>query len=379
MFYGFVELPWWGYVVVTLIATHLTILGVTIYLHRAQAHRAVDLHPVVAHLFRFWLWLTTGMVTREWVAIHRKHHAKAETPEDPHSPHVFGIRKVLLQGAELYRAEARNRETVERYGHGTPDDRIERVLYGRFPNYGIVLLLLLDLLLFGVAGITIWAVQMLWIPFWAAGVINGAAHFWGYRNYEMTGESSTNICNVGLLIGGEELHNNHHAFPGSARFSRHWWEFDVGWMYIRLLAWLGLAQVRRVAPRPYVDPAKRGADMETVRAVVTARMQVMADYARCVMQPVLKEERARADASCRALLRRARRLLLREEGRMDERARERLSQALDRSQSLRTVYEFRARLQAVWGRAHASHEALLHALQDWCAQAEASGVRALRE
>ena len=241
---GLLHLPWWGYVLVGLGLTHVTIVSVTVYLHRHQAHRAVDLHPVASHFFRFWLWLTTGMVTREWVAIHRKHHAKCETPEDPHSPQTRGIATVLWQGAELYQAEAANRETLEQYGHHTPDDWLERNVYARYPILGVSVMLVADYLLFGFAGVALWGVQMLWIPFWAAGVINGLGHWWGYRNYE-TVDASRNISWLGVLIGGEELHNNHHAFPTSAKFSIRWWEFDIGWLYIRLFQLLGLARVRR--------------------------------------------------------------------------------------------------------------------------------------
>ncbi len=244
---GLIDLPWWGYVLVALGLTHITIAAVTIFLHRSQAHRAVDLHPVVSHFFRFWLWLTTGMVTREWVAIHRKHHAKCETEEDPHSPQTRGIRKVFWEGAELYRAEAKNRETIEKYSHGTPDDWIERHLYSPHSAKGIVLMMAINLILFGPIGLTIWAVQMAWIPVTAAGIINGIGHYWGYRNFACE-DASTNILPWGILIGGEELHNNHHAYGTSARLSNKWYEFDIGWLYIKLMSYVGLAQVRKLAP-----------------------------------------------------------------------------------------------------------------------------------
>ena len=377
MLYGLLDLSLWGLVIATLVLTHITIAAVTIYLHRAQAHRALDLHPAVGHFFRFWLWLTTGMVTREWVAIHRKHHARCETPEDPHSPQVLGIRKVLLEGSELYRAEARDPETVRRYGHGTPDDRAER-FYQRHANRGIVLMLALDLLLFGVHGLTVWAVQMLWIPLTAAGVINGIGHYWGYRNYE-TPDAARNIVPWGVLIGGEELHNNHHAFPSSAQLSSRWWEFDIGWFYIRLLQACGLARVKKVAPRPLQRPGQQVVDLDTLRAVVVARFHVMAVFARRVVLPVLREELERADASCRRLLKRHRALLVREERLMDEREQRSLEGVLALSQRLRTVYEYRRQLQELWTLTTASHERLLAALQDWCARAEASGIQALQE
>lgn len=379
MLYGLLDLPLWGVVVATLVMTHITIVAVTVYLHRAQAHRALDLHPAVGHFLRFWLWLTTGMVTREWVAIHRKHHAKCETEDDPHSPQIFGIRKLLLEGSELYRAEAANAETLARYGHGTPDDWVERHLYSRYNHVGIVLMLALDLLLFGVYGLTVWAVQMLWIPVLAAGVINGIGHFWGYRNYE-TPDAARNIVPWGILVGGEELHNNHHAFSSSARLSSKWWEFDIGWAYIRMLGGLGLARVRKVAPRPVRVPGKQVVDLDTLKAVVIGRFHVMSAFARRVVLPVLREELRQLDHSCRQLLKRHRPLLLRDEGQLDEGERGKLQDVLRLSERLRTVCEHRRRLQALWQqRSHASHDKLLAALQDWCVQAEASGIRALQE
>ena len=375
---GLFDLPWWGYVALTLALTHVTIVSVTVFLHRAQAHRALDLHPAVSHFFRFWLWLTTGMVTKEWVAIHRKHHAKCEGPEDPHSPHVFGINEVMWKGAELYRAEAKKAETMEKYGLGTPDDWIERNLYGRYNVLGVSLLLIAQVVLFGPVGLAMWAIQMIWIPFWAAGVINGLGHWWGYRNYEPK-DGSTNISPVGILIGGEEMHNNHHAFPSSAKFSVKPWEFDIGWGYIRLLSAFGLAKVRRVAPKPVVVAGKDRIDLDTVRAVVIGRLHVLARYARDVIRPVIADELAKADASCRRLYKQAGRLLTREESRIDEQARRRIGEALNLSQRLRVVYQFRTQLQEVWEKTHTNQEKLLQALQEWCAQAEATGIRALQD
>ena len=375
---GMLNLPWWGYVLVALGLTHITIVSVTLFLHRHQAHRALDLHPAMSHFFRFWLWLTTGMVTREWVSIHRKHHAKCETPDDPHSPQTRGIRTVLLRGAELYRAEAERPETVERYGHNTPDDWLERRLYARFPMLGVSLLLVVDFLLFGFAGVAIWGVQMLWIPVWAAGVINGLGHWWGYRNFE-TADASTNISMVGLLIGGEELHNNHHAFASSAKFSVRPWEFDLGWGYIRVLQALGLARVKKVAPVPFLDSGKQNLDVETVRAVFTNRLHVMTDYGRCVLMPVLRQEMYRTSRSCRNILQQTGKLLVRDRRRMDADARGLLESVLERFTALRTAYQYREQLQAIWEKSAASHEALLQALQDWCARAEATGVQALED
>src|SRR5512144_2132951 len=267
---GLLDLPWWGVVIATLLFTHITIVAVTVFLHRAQAHRALDLHPAVSHFFRFWLWLTTGMVTKEWVAIHRKHHAKVETPDDPHSPQTRGIETVFWKGTELYRAESRNEETMAKYGHGVPDDWIERNLYSRFSWQGVGLMLAVNLALFGPLGATIWAVQMMWIPVTAAGIINGIGHYWGYRNFACA-DASTNIVPWGILIGGEELHNNHHAYGTSAKLSSQWYEFDIGWLYIRTLAALRLATVRKVAPQIRFDRDKAVADLATLQAVITHR------------------------------------------------------------------------------------------------------------
>ena len=375
----FSNLPFWAYIAITLIFTHITIASVTIYLHRHQAHRALDLHPLVGHFFRLWLWLTTGMSTRGWVAVHRKHHARVETADDPHSPQVVGIKKVLTQGAELYRAEAACRETLENYGHGTPEDWIERNVYQRFNHTGgVALMLIIDVLLFGAIGLTVWAVQMLWIPFFAAGVINGIGHWWGYRNYESP-DASTNIIPFGALIGGEELHNNHHAFASSARFSSKWYEFDLGWCYIRLMQWLKLARVKKLAPKPVFDRGKQGIDLDTLKAVVTNRFHVMSHYARDVVYQVYKEEKAKADRAGRRILRRSRRLLTRNEILLDKKARQRLDTILSGSQTLQVVYDFNRRLQALWSQRTANQDSLLHALQEWCHQAERTGIQALEE
>ena len=374
--YGILDVSLWQAVLFTLVLTHITIAGVTIYLHRAQAHRALELHPIVAHFFRFWLWLTTGMVTREWVAVHRRHHAKCETAEDPHSPRVLGLRKVLTEGAELYAEAAADRPTVERYGQGAPNDWLERQVYSRFRWQGLGLMLILDLALFGLYGLVVWAVQMLWIPVWAAGVVNGVGHYYGYRSYESP-DASTNFLPWGILIGGEELHNNHHAYPSSARLSSQWWEFDIGWLYIRILSALRLAHIRRIAPQPRVIAGKQQLDMETLRAVIVSRMHVFARYGKEVMRPVSRDALCRDAEHCRHLVRSAQRLLVKEGKRLDAGARERLEQLLARHRTLAIVYQFRERLQEVWDRQASSQEALLTALQDWCQQAEASGIEAL--
>jgi stearoyl-CoA desaturase (Delta-9 desaturase) len=379
MFHGIFDLPVWGYVAVALGLTHITIASVTIFLHRYQAHRALEMHPAVSHFFRFWLWLTTGMITREWVAVHRKHHANCETPEDPHSPQVVGLNRVLWGGVGLYRLAAGQKEILEKYGRGTPHDWLERHLYSSGNMAGLFLMLAIDLALFGVLpGALIWGVQMVWIPFWAAGVINGIGHYWGYRNYE-TADASTNIVPWGILIGGEELHNNHHAFASSARLSSKWWELDIGWLYIRILEKLGLAEVKRLASRPVIVPGKTIVDRETVAAIAAQRFQVMASYAKQVIAPVVKEELRRADDSCRSLYRRASGWLVRNENLLDEKSKRGLETVLAASSNLRTVYQFKQQLQGLWQRSAQTHEATVHAIQDWCRQAEAARITALRE
>ncbi|SDC01274.1 stearoyl-CoA desaturase (delta-9 desaturase) [Variovorax sp. CF079] len=377
------DLPWWGLVLVTLGSTHVTIAAVTIFLHRHQAHRALELHPVASHLFRFWLWLTTGMVTREWTAIHRKHHANCESSEDPHSPQIHGIRKVLFEGTELYRMEARNAATLEKYGHGTPDDWIERKLYARHTRLGIGLVLGIDIVLFGPIGLSMWAVQMLWIPFFAAGVINGVGHYWGYRNFAPN-DSSSNVVPWGILIGGEELHNNHHAYVTSARLSSKWWEFDIGWMYIRILEMIHLAKVRKVAPRIGYNTSKTRCDVGTLQAVITHRYDVLAKFARSVRPTAVAEIlslRAGAIPGSRdsKALDPVNYLLQRDARELPEKERAVLQQALHSSTVLSTIYSMRQDLTAVWSRSAASKEQLVKQLEDWCRRAEESGIGALRE
>lgn len=378
MLNGLLDLSWWGYVLVALGLTHVTIAAVTIYLHRHQAHRSLELHPVVSHFFRFWLWLTTGMVTKEWTAVHRKHHARCETEEDPHSPQIFGLRKLLLEGAELYRKESRNAETLEKYGRGTPDDWLERHVYTGSSKIGIGVMLSINLLLFGPIGLTIWAVQMLWIPIFAAGIVNGIGHFWGYRNYESP-DAATNISPWGIIIGGEELHNNHHAFPSSAKLSSKPWEFDIGWFYIRSFEILGLAKVKKVAPEPVINPSKHAVDMETVKAILVNRLHVLSHYAKDVVVPVLREEAHKADTGCRSLLKRAKTTLVRGDAVMDEEDKVQLQAALNRSPALSTVYEYKTRLQELWQRSHTSQDSLLVHLQEWCKQAEETGIKGLQD
>jgi stearoyl-CoA desaturase (delta-9 desaturase) len=384
--HGLMPLPWWGYVIVALAMTHVTIAGVTIYLHRHSAHRALDLHPAVSHFFRFWLWLTTGMVTKEWTAIHRKHHAKCETPEDPHSPQTRGLPEVFFRGAELYRAEAKNQDTMDRYGKGTPDDWMERNVYTRYSWEGVGLMVIINFMLFGAAGVAIWAVQMAWIPIMAAGVINGIGHYWGYRDFA-TADASTNIVPWGILIGGEELHNNHHAFGSSAKFSSRWYEFDLGWAYIRGLELLGLATVRKVAPKLKVEAVvKPVPDHATLEAVITHRYAVMKNYARTLKQTcateiaALRERLGRGELANVPSMRRLKHWLSGDTvSPLPERDRATLSKAMESSKALATIYAMRQELNALWERSTDSSEQLLARLQDWCRRAESSGIAPLAQ
>ena len=379
MYTGLFDLSWWGYVVVALVFTHITIAAVTIFLHRHQAHRALELHALPSHFFRFWLWLTTGMVTKEWAAIHRKHHAKCETAEDPHSPQTRGIRKVLWEGAELYRAEANKLETLQRYGHGTPDDWLERNVYRR-SVLGVSIMLIIDVIAFGAVGVTIWAVQMAWIPFWAAGVVNGIGHFWGYRNYDCD-DASRNISPWGILIGGEELHNNHHSFATSAKMSSKWYEFDIGWMYIRIMEMLGLAKVKKLIPKPRFAEAKHVPDFDMLQAIVTHRYDVMTRYMSSLKQVCAAEiKHLKGTHDGRFDARALKRWVLTGEARgLAEGQRQQLEGVVQQSQALTTVVTMREELSAIWARSNATREQLLVQLQDWVARAEQSGIQQLRD
>ncbi len=377
---GFIDLPWWGYMVVALVFTHITIASVTIYLHRHSAHRALDLHPAVAHFFRLWLWLTTGMSTKAWTAIHRKHHAKCETEEDPHSPQVLTLKKVLLEGGELYRKEAKNQDTLDKYGHGTPEDWIERNVYSAIDKGGVGLMLVVNILLFGPIGLTIWAVQMLWIPVTAAGVINGVGHYYGYRNFQVE-DASTNIVPWGILIGGEELHNNHHAYASSARLSNKWYEFDIGWLYIRLMEIVGLAEVKKLAPPVKIATGKARCDLQTLQAVITHRYDVLARFTRLVKATCTEELRKlRERRPGHAIdLQSVKRWLHLDAKLVPAKEKAELEEVLKTSKVLDTVYTMRQELVMVWQRSTATKEQLLSQLEDWCRRAERSGIAPLRE
>jgi len=375
---GLLDFSAWQLVAYTLVVTHITIAAVTIFLHRSQAHRALDLGPIPSHFFRFWLWLTTGMVTKEWVAIHRKHHARCETPDDPHSPQTRGLKKVLAEGAELYRAEAKNAETIAKYSRGTPDDWIERNLYTRYSWQGVALLLIVNVALFGVIGASIWAIQMAWIPIWAAGVINGIGHYWGYRNFEAP-DASTNISPWGIIIGGEELHNNHHTYPTSAKLSVKPYEFDIGWLYIRILETLGLATVKKTPPKLHYAALQPVANEQTLEALITNRYEVMASFARQLQTAVKLEIAGLPKLPADAVLSAAKRWMHRDEVQVPEQFHALLKQARDALPNVDTMVRMREELRQMWLNTHASRAQLAMDLQQWCVRAEQSGVSALRD
>ena len=386
---GFLQLSWWQVVLITLVLTHITIVSVTVFLHRSQAHRGLDLHPAVMHFFRFWLWMTTGMVTKEWVAIHRKHHARCEREGDPHSPVVFGLGMVFFRGAELYRLEATNEETLKRFGHGTPDDWMERNVYSKHNLFGILIMLVIDILLFGLEGLAVWAVQMAWIPFWAAGVVNGLGHAVGYRNFASP-DTSTNVFPIGIIIGGEELHNNHHAYGTSAKFSSKWYEFDLGWCYISVLKFLGLAQVKKVAPKLKLEPENNaqadGISLSTLQGVITHRYEILARYAD-IISNTAKEELARlkpslnaADPNCKwSLLKRCGDWIGRGDEVLDPEQRAQLQTVLEEDTRLSTVVRMQMELSRIWESSTASSEQLLADLRGWCQRAQQSGIESLEQ
>lgn len=380
---GVLNASGWTVLAVTLVMTHLTICSVTIFLHRAQAHRAVDLHAIPSHFFRFWLWLTTGMVTKEFVAVHRKHHAKCETPEDPHSPQTRGLKALLLTGVELYRAEAKIPETLAKYGHNTPNDWIERNLYTRFSWQGVALMMIINLTLFGAIGLTVWAVQMAWIPVMATGIINGIGHYYGYRNFEAP-DASTNVSPWGILIGGEELHNNHHTYPTSAKFSVKPFEFDIGWMYIRGMEMVGLAKARKTPPQLILGELKDVADARTLEAIIANRYEVMANYAKelrraCAAEVTRLKEQGSTAGKAWSDLRMAERWLHRDAEKIPANVRAALENAMAQSPSLQKLVTMREELRQLWTRTNVSAEQLVADLQDWCRRAEDSGIAALRE
>ncbi|MBU3600347.1 fatty acid desaturase [Polynucleobacter sp. 30F-ANTBAC] len=372
---GYLNWSWWQVLLITLLLTHITIASVTIFLHRCQAHRALELHAIPSHFFRFWLWLTTGMVTKQWAAIHRKHHAKCETVDDPHSPQILGIETVLSRGAELYRAEAKNKETIEKFGHGTPDDWIEKNLYSKYQWQGVALMLIIDVILFGVLGVTVWAVQMLWIPITAAGIINGIGHYWGYRNYDCV-DASTNVFPWGILIGGEELHNNHHTYATSAKLSNKWYEFDIGWAYIRTLEILGLATVKKLPPKPILTEVSAASE-KTLQAVIANRYEVMARYSKALRQTfdaeVVRVRELASQYGDQHLW------LYKDEAKLTANEKQRLENLILTNKSVKLMVEMRRELASLWERSHVTKEQLTAQLQAWCQRAESSGMTGLKD
>jgi stearoyl-CoA desaturase (delta-9 desaturase) len=372
---GYLNWSWWQVLLMTLLLTHITIASVTIFLHRCQAHRALDLHAIPSHFFRFWLWLTTGMVTKQWAAIHRKHHAKCETVDDPHSPQILGIETVLSRGAELYRAESKNQETIDKFGHGTPDDWIEKNLYSRFQWQGVALMLIIDVILFGALGVTVWAVQMLWIPITAAGIINGIGHYWGYRNYDCV-DASRNVFPFGILIGGEELHNNHHTYATSAKLSNKWYEIDIGWVYIRILEIMGLATVKKLPPKPILAQLTAASET-TLQAVIANRYEVMARYSKTLRKTfdaeVVHMRELASQYSDQHLW------LYKDEAKLTANEKARLEELILTNKSVRLMVEMRRDLSSLWERSHVTKEQLTTQLQAWCQKAEASGMTGLQD
>lgn len=375
---GLLQWQWWHPVLYTLLLTHLTIVSVTVYLHRHSAHRALSLHPAVKHAFRFWLWLTTSIKTKEWTAIHRRHHATCETEQDPHSPQVLGLRTVMLQGAELYK-KAADESTLTRFGNGTPDDWLERNLYShKWGNLaGIASMALINIALFGPIGITIWAIQMLWIPFWAAGVINGLAHFWGYRNYESP-DAARNLIPIGALIGGEELHNNHHTYPNSAKLSSRWYEFDIGWFYIRMLELTGLASQVRRGPIVYRQDSKSLIDEDTAVAAANDRFRIMAQFKRKVLRQAIRNDRSVRQTAGRDH-RRLTAWLTESQEHWDEARRQWMNDLFIKHPELRKLHALKEELNDIWTLRTRSRQELAEAFKAWCEKAENAGSDALAE
>lgn len=375
--HGLFNMPFWGYIVFTIAITHITMISQTIFLHRHQAHRALDLHPATSHFFRFWLWLTTGMITKEWTAIHRKHHAFTDIKGDPHSPHIFGIKKILREGAELYQQEAKNPETLKKYGNGTPDDWIERNIYSRYDKLGVKSMLVIDLVLFGPIGLSIWAIQMLWVPVTAAGIINGIGHFWGYRNFSCN-DKSRNIFPWGILIGGEELHNNHHTFGVSAKLSYKWYEFDYGWMWIKILSFMGQAKVKRTIPVLGTN-SKLTPDYATLDAIITNRYNLALLYA-IVLKHDCKLELAKLKTSISSSLslRKIRNLLIKDENMLTTEEKGLVAQIIANSAILKQAFNLRFELSRLWERSTLTKDELLQTLQNWCKLAEESGINRLQ-
>ena len=373
---GLIDFTWVGYVLYTLVVTHISIVAITLYLHRGVCHSAIEIKPLLAHFFRFWLWLTTSMRTADWVAVHRKHHAKCETIDDPHSPAYYGIETVLLRGADLYHEEKNNPETLEKYSQNCPTDWVEEKIYTGMNNIGILLLFILNIILFGVVGIIIWAIQMAWTPIFAAGGINGAGHYWGYRNYD-TSDDSTNMIPLGIVIGGEELHNNHHAFPTAAKFSLKPWEFDLGWMYIKLFSLLGQIKVKRLAPITIINEPSKSLDHETGYALLKSKLTVITNYSKIVLKPLMKHEHKKANGELKRLLNRSKCTLVREPHRITNQENNMLDRIFDKCSSLKIAYNLRNKLFDILHSRNLQHDKFIDSINKWCEEARSAGIESL--
>lgn len=379
---GLADWTWWQMLIFFLVTYHLTVITVTVYLHRHMAHQSVDLNPVLRVFFRLWLYFGTGMDPREWTAVHRKHHAVCETEEDPHSPKVYGIKRVLIGGAELYGESIIDNKDgmLEKYTRGCPDNWFERNIFQN-RHTGIMILLGIEIILFGFPGMIIWAGQMMSIPVMAAGVINGIGHYWGYRNYESP-DMSKNIVPWGIIVGGEELHSNHHTYPNSAKFSSKWWEFDLGWFYICLFSFLGLAKVHHAGrPATSHDKSKSTIDINTAMGAINDRFRIMADYANKVVNPLIKDAMKHADVETKSLLKGAKRLLCQDPNMVtdEQENKQKIEQILNVSDRLRTVYQLKLDLQKVWKQRVKSRDEIMSAFKAWMDEAENSGINVVKD
>ena len=375
---GLIDFTWVEYLIYTLVVTQITIMSITLFLHRGVCHSAIEIKPILSHFFRFWLWLTTSMKTADWVAIHRKHHAKVETIDDPHSPIVHGINTVLFRGADLYNEERGNKETIEKYSKNCPNDWIEQKIYSGKSNFGILILFVLNIFLFGVVGIIIWAIQMMWTPIFAAGGINGAGHYYGYRNFD-TPDESTNLIPFAIFIGGEELHNNHHAFATSAKFSSKPWEFDIGWLYIKIFSILGLVKIKRLALNTIVEKTDKELDSETAYVLLRSKIMVITNYTKKVIKPILKRESKAASNELKKLIKKSKNSFIRQPDRISNQSITDLQKIFDESVSLSVVYNFKNKLHDILNNKYTELEKFKETIEGWRLEAKKEGIDYLDE
>ncbi len=375
---GLIEFTWVEYIIYTLIVTQITIMAITLYLHRGICHSAIDIRAPLAHFFRFWLWFTTSMKTADWVAIHRKHHAKVETIDDPHSPIVHGINTVLFRGADLYAEEKANEETIKKYSHNCPNDWIEHKIYSGKSNLGILFLFILNILMFGVVGIIIWAIQMMWTPIFAAGGINGVGHYYGYRNFD-TADESTNMMPIAFFIGGEELHNNHHAYPTAAKFSYKPWEFDIGWLYIKIFSIIGLVKVKRLAPKTIVEETSKELDSETAYALLRSKILVITNYTKKVINPIMKKETKSASNELKKLIKKSKTSFLRQPDRISNQSITDLQMIFNENNSLSIVYNLKNKLHSILNSKYSKLDKFKDTINEWCLEAKSQGIDDLND